>query len=482
MKRIFRLTILCCLLLALLGQPAPASAQLPQYLHREIMYTPVDFQPSNSALTYYRGFNKLYPYIVQPGGSLFTMPLILPRGADVEAVTMYYEDSTPNGKVRLEWMEYDPDTNTSRSIFYMESENREPDVVHYKKTTLASPEPIDSSRAQQIRVTFDISDSLVAFHGVRVQYRMPLIVIGPDPETTFTVAGMDFSPARTDMQYAPVGYGLNLTQAPPSGSPSFFFPLDLPVGAELKEVKVYYIDRGSANLVVSLDGINPKIHLDTAYSTHNTGGLPSDDAIRSLSLAVTTTPIHTGKVRYRISYHPSAATTDLVLVAARVRYTGGESRGLKVKTYMGMELRPSNSNIGYTSQLGGLVPLNAVWYNYYSANLRLPDNRKVSKITFFYKDNHHPDNVKTTVMTYEPATDTNDYNLPFEWDSGSQGDPSPDAREIGGMPDIQGTLDTANRSYQAWVTFDGDAELVLYGMQVEYFQPYPTYLPGLQRE
>ena len=479
MKAIFRWLTVCCLLSGLLGQYAPASAMLPMYSEREVVFSGTDFRPANSEQTYNSAFNRIYPYNLPAGKSVFSMPLILPRGAEVEEFTIYFMDNSVDGYLTLELHKVDPVANTSQTVITILTDTIQPSgQINWKKTTLPSAHIIDSACAYQLRVIFDKADSKEIFYGARVHYQVPAFQFPPDGDTTFTVAGMNFLPGRSDMQYQSVGFGLNLTQMPPSGGASFFFPIDLLMNAQVKGVTFYYIDRGAANMLITVEGINPKVWGGYSYDFYNTSaGSPGID-IQTKVLDHTLVPIHTGQLRYELSFLPLAASPDLILVAARVTYAGGDtSRGVKIKTYAGVELQPDGSGTAFTSSNGALQPVGSGWWDCFTTNLNLPDYRSISKITFYYKDNSAADDVTMTVLMYEPPTGSTMYDNPFEWDTGSQGAPSPDIRQISGPAGKLGILDTSTHTYHAWVTFDGDADLMLYGMQVEYFYPYPVHLP-----
>lgn len=142
----------------------------------------------------------------------------------------------------------------------------------------------------------------------------------PDPNYLWQMySGVDFKPIDSSYGYDYVsGAGISSNYA---GGAWFYAHVLLPAGAEIRQIKYYYVDNtDSASLSLDSKYYDPATANDTYISNEGTDGLSSSATIRTLTWSGTQA-VDNSKYSYELIAYFSTGNAGLQLIGARVGYT-----------------------------------------------------------------------------------------------------------------------------------------------------------------
>jgi len=397
MKTAFRIALTVCLAAGLFAFPSQALADDPPPTEFQVIegvpladspntyyktLTGLDFHPSNSDLRYSSTNGGLYPLALVAGFGYYAA-FTLPSDASVTGITFFVVDNDADSYISLGASRFTPATH---DLLVLCSTSTSGAVSGIQSINLSDglPFTIDNSTyAYHLRVEFHSTGDSQILYGARITYTIPSAP--PSGYQYVTMAGANFRSSSSNMTHKSDDGGTLFATALDS-SHYFYMRLDLPTGSVISEVKWFVID-------------NHASHFDTYIISHSPA---TDNAIIEVSSSSTVNSpdvqvltrtdsitIDNNNLSYLVSFSPGAASSDLRIVGARVRYTLPTSPDLQspAKTFSGVYFSPTCSDLTYRVTGYKLYALALSSGRSFQASLNLPSNVQINKISFYFIDN-----------------------------------------------------------------------------------------------
>jgi hypothetical protein len=389
----------------------------------------------------------------------------------VTGITFFVVDNSAAEAILLSTSRYNPANAETTNISSTTTSVNSPSIQQVSLTG-GFPFTIDNSTyAYRLRVEFGATGEAHTLYGVRVTYN--LSSVPPAGDDTISMAGADFRSSSSIMTYAAIGGTLYATAI----DSSYYFAtrLDLPDGAIIKEIDWYVIDNHADSFNLQLYSHNPAIDSFTIPISVDTGDLPLSTSVQVVSRVVSIVVDNDTK-SYSIGFMPLAASANLRIVGARVRYTPPPARqAVQVKTFSGVHFSPSGSSLTYRVQGIKLYALALSSGRSFQVSLNLPDGVRIEKIVIYVKDNSSED-IGLVGRFYTPAN--GGYSDPL---TGSSSGASSAIQSVTffHISSTMGIMDTSQSIARLRATPGASGtELLLVGARVEYFYPN-VYLPAV---
>lgn len=385
---------------ATVGDDQPVLDVLPA--NSNIYYktlTGLDFHPLASDLTYSSTNGGLFPLALVASYG-FAAAFHLPSGASVTGITFFVVDSSASEEINLSVSRFTPATNESLTMSLTSTAGNSASI---QAISLSSGLPFtitNSTYAYRLRVEFFAVGGAQVLYGARITYTLPSPA--PTGDDFVTMAGADFRSSSSNMTYTALGGTLYANTI----DSSYYFQtrLDLPDGATINEVQWILIDNDPGSMSLHVFSHTPASDsLNILMSPTNPLNSPNVQVITS---AASITVDNKNKA-YFIGFTPTAASANLRIVGARVRYTPPSSidvSAVQIKTFTGVHFYPSGSNLTYRASGAKLYALALSSGRSFQVNLNLPSNVRINKITFYFKDQSDQD-IAFTGRYYYPATE-----------------------------------------------------------------------------
>jgi hypothetical protein len=361
----------------------------------------LEFYPVTSNMTYNTSSDGgLYAVELDPGGFGFSASYHLPSGTTVTAITFYFRDVSTE-EIRLGAYAFEPAMNTSGLLSEeftsgISGSIREIDLVD------GLPFTIDNSQyAYRLRAQFYEAGTTLILYGARIQYTLPDTLPAVD---YYTLAGADMRSEHSLQTYTASGGGsvYATTYVPGYG---FIHRVDLPQGAHIDSVDWYVVDNNPGAITSQLSRHTLSENTVTLTGYESTVGDDPSTSIRTLSDDVSET-VDNIENSYSIGFYPSAASSSLRFVGARVHYTppADTHRVSLAKSYSGVHFFPSGSDLTYRANIMSIQGLE-LGTSKFLLSYRLPPNSRIDRITLFYVDASELE-IGYTFRDYLPATAT----------------------------------------------------------------------------
>jgi hypothetical protein len=470
MKTTSHFLLIFCLVAGLFAFPARVNgAAGPITAYKTL--TGLDFLPTTSNLKYMPNNGGIFPLSLVPSYG-FQAPLHLPSGATVTEITFFYYDGSTTANMTFSLLRYNPETD---SFGQMASSTTTGTGSSRQTINLPNmPVSIDNSTyAYQLRVEFLEATSNLMLFGARITYTVPAQPPGDD---YLTFAGTDFQSSSSDLTYT--AFGSHLYATAMDSSQYFSARLDLPNGAQVKQVDYYVLDNDSNDMDMHLCThtlATSQLNILNSTSTSSLTNSPNKQKVTRLLNPIVTIDNH-GK-SYFIAITLKAATSNLQIVGARVRYTPPSTHAAgQVKTFSGINFFPIFSDLPYKAAGAGLYAQAISTAHSFEVNADVPDGYFINKITFYVIDAVEDYSFLFTGRLYYPGTGLfhdavtgNTSGLPFN-NTVQQVTFSDVSDAIGPVNNRTGTIHLLVEPQ-----WSGSAQ-ILVGVQVEY-SPKFVYLP-----
>jgi hypothetical protein len=453
------------------GLPAALAGPVAPGDTHYLSLTGLDFHPVSSDMTYSEMNGGVYALAVVPGSGFFAS-YHLPDGSTVTAITFYVYDASTTNNIELGAYAYNPATNNSVTLGAASSTG-DSGSMQVIDLSLASGSFTIANGTNAYRLRVGITEAgadLQVVFGARISYSLPLV---PSATDYVTLAGADMRSSSSNMTYTNVGGMVYATAF--AASNRFMKRLDLPQGAVIDQVEWFVIDNSDTD------------YLDLALYAHrlldNSVTIPADSTTNGATTSediqnFTDTPsitIDNALRAYTIAFLPTAATINLFVAGARVRYTPPETPtfGTQVKSYSGAHFLPSSSSLTYQALDSALYELATASGRSFQLILGLPSTSRIDRVTFFFVDESFADFIFGARLNY-PALGG---YIPLGSISSSES--STDLRTV--TLESLGPVDTATQVPLLRVLCGEAGEVnLLVGAQVEY--SFPTiFLPLVVR-
>jgi hypothetical protein len=490
MKPLLRALLLVCLISGLFaptpthaqeGQPpdppAPGpqieTAPIPILRTRHVTLAGVDFRPSGSNVTYSSTNGGIFPKNLVTGYEFYA-PLHLPRGASVTRIDYFYVDNSNANNITFGLIETNLDTNFSNVSFTATTAGAS-SAIQTLPVSMSPGLGFDNQKAYRFGLNFEATNGAQYFYGARVTYTLPLFM--PISDEYITIAGADFSPVRSDLEYQTLGHHLYLTAMPFQQNALLTARVDLPNGAEVDQIEYFVIDAGPADIDLYALGTDP-----------NFGGYPISSGAKSSGTSGTQTVLLSGSPiisaenatnAYLLGVMLPDDTPEYQIVGARLRYSPAAAvSGMQTRTYAGVFFKPTGSDLTYMGVEAAIYGTAAPNGRSFQLNLDLPDGVMVRSVTYFVTDISNEYYFQLGGRTYVPEKGL--FDDPF---IGTTSSPlaEPTIREITYAWPSGPTyrFDSYKDSFRLRVVPQGNAQedLMLFGARVDYFYPRFLYLP-----
>lgn len=448
------------------GPAAPGSPEVDGTYYLSL--TGLDFFPIDSDMTYSELNGGMYALDIVPDYG-FSASYHLPDGSTVTAITIYLMDNTATD-IELDACGYNPATNSMMTLGSATTAGASAALQAIDLSLTGGSFTIaNDAYAYRLRVEFTQAGTGQRVFGARIQYSLPTTPAATD---YITLAGANLRSTSSNLTYAAIGGTVYATAL----ELSFGFEkrLDLPQGAVIDQVEWFVIDNHAEYIYLAIFAHRLSDNSNTTSAAATTEGTAPSPDIQVFtddpSITIDNT-LH----EYCISFLPTAASSNLRVVGARVRYTPPETTGFgpQVKSYSGAHFFPSGSALTYQAYGSGIYALALSGGRSFQTSMGLPSGARVDKVTYFFVD-ESAENILFIVRHYFPATATYS-NLGAIYSSGS----SAALRTV--SLEALGPVDTATTVPRLRVE-SGEAGLgnLLVGAQVEY--SFPTiFLPLINK-
>ena len=360
-------------------EPAEESPRAVAAVTRYLTLTGLDFHPTDSDMGYSSVNGGLYATALVPGYGFYAA-CQLPYGSSVTGITFFVIDNEELVDISLAAWRYTPSTD---SLYAISSETTTDSSASIQAIDLVGGLPFtisNSTYAYRLRVEFTATGQSQILYGARISYTPPEVL---PPTDYITLAGADFHSNSSNMTFAAQGGTLYATAIDPTYT--FQTRLDLPQGATITQVTWYVIDNHASNFYMSL-----KTHRPSDDSVTTPASVTSSDPSPNLQTfnEVISTTVDNSTRSYYISFLPEAASSDLRIVGARIRYTQPDSPELTstVKTFSGVHFASSGSDLTYRALGAKLYALGLATNRSFQVSLNLPSGVHIHKITFYFVD------------------------------------------------------------------------------------------------
>ena len=125
-----------------------------------------------------------------------------------------------------------------------------------------------------------------------------------------------FARFSSDTQFEYLLGGLTVT----AGTPAFRQALDLPGGAAVEEITLYFVDNGAETITFSFTSVPPDGLAETLHGSGSTAGIETDGILSVTITGAPLTTIDNSQRLYRVEMDLPAADTAYRLHALRVGY------------------------------------------------------------------------------------------------------------------------------------------------------------------
>jgi hypothetical protein len=446
-------------------QPAVAAPQAVNADTHYLTLTGLDFHPNHSDLTYSSMNGGLYATTNAPPFGYYAA-FHLPSGTSVTGITFFLVDNNATENISLGAWTYQPASHVDSHISTRSTIGASADIQSIDLTGGMPFTILNNSYAYRLWVEFFGTGLTQIVYGARISYSLPAVPASTD---YVTMAGADFRSSSSNMTFAASTGSLYATAIDPGSY--FYNRLDLPQGATITQVYWYLIDNHEESFFLGLYGHNLQYDSLGFPASDNTGGdLPSPN-IRTIS-AEPSLEIDNSTYTYSIGFMPYAASIDLRIIGARVRYTLPDTYAAPVKSFSGVHFLPSSSNLTYRADGASVYALALAGGHGLQVSLNLPSGVHIRHIIFWYIDDsadaftftlrfyYPPSGSYSDQRSYTPDNDDSDIQM-ITWGALSTMAPP-------------NSYDTAPRLRV--VLGEASTDMLLIGVTVEYLEPQ-VYLP-----
>jgi hypothetical protein len=274
------------------------------------------------------------------------------------------------------------------------------------------------------------------------------------------------------MTYAAIGGTLYATAI----DTSYYFQmrLDLPQGAAINQVEWFVIDNHAESFNLRIYSHRPDTDSFNIVLSSDTSGSSPGPEVQVITKAASIT-LDNKNQSYFIGFTPLAASSNLRIVGARLRYTPPAATELQalVKTFSGVHFYPSGSDLTYKALGAKLYALALSSGRSFQVSLDLPSGVHIETINFYFKDNSAQDILFAGRYYYPP---TGSYSDPL---TGSTSGASASNQTItySNLAAVMGVFDTYDMVSRLRVELGAEGQdLLLIGAKVEYSYP-EVFLP-----